>query len=138
MYKYFKKIGNTDHISSWESKGLSNEVIKPSSTFDNSLAPALDYTGKRIYVKFNGSYLKQDKITFNHGKTVKIYIVYDLKSILNYNENIALENRLFGAVKLTKNADISKYQYSGYGIGFEVKGAFSHPSGGFCNNSITC
>ena len=40
MYKYFKKIGNTDHISSWESKGLSNEIIKALSTTNNSLAPA--------------------------------------------------------------------------------------------------
>ena len=38
MYKYFKKIGNTDNISSWESKGLFNEVIKPP---DNSLTPAV-------------------------------------------------------------------------------------------------
>ena len=43
---------------------------------------------------------------------------------------------MFGAVKLTKNADINKYKYSGYGIGFDGKGAFSHPSGGFGNNTI--
>ena len=28
----------------------------------------------------------------------------------------ALKNCLFGAVTLTKNADIDKYKYSGYGI----------------------
>ena len=43
---------------------------------------------------------------------------------------------MFGTVKLTKNADVSKYKYSGYGIGFDGKGAFSHPSGGFGNNAI--
>ena len=32
MYKYFKKIGNTDHISAWKSKGLSDEIVKPLST----------------------------------------------------------------------------------------------------------
>ena len=67
---------------------------------------------------------------------VNIYIVYDLKSTLNYNENITLENCLFGAIKLTKNADINKYKYSGCGIGFDGKGAFSHPIGGFGNNAI--
>ena len=41
-----------------------------------------------------------------------------------------------GAVKLTKNADISKYKYSGYGIGLDGKVAFSHPSDGFGNNAI--
>ena len=68
-------IGSTDKISSWESKGLSNKVIKPPSTNINSLAPTLKYTGKRIYLKFNGNCLKQDKITFNHGTIVNIYIV---------------------------------------------------------------
>ena len=43
---------------------------------------------------------------------------------------------LFGAVKLTKNADIDKYKYSGYGIGFDLRGTFSHPSGGFGKNFI--
>ena len=79
MYKYFKKIGATESISSWKSKGLSNEVIKP---HDNSLVPAIKFSGKRMYVKFSESCLKQDKITFNHGKTVNMYIVYDLKSNL--------------------------------------------------------
>ena len=82
-----------------------------------------------MYVKFNGSCLKQDKITFNHGKTINIYIVYDLKSNLN-NFDPTLENCLFGTVKLTKNSDIDKYKYSGYGIGFDSKRIFSFPSGG--------
>ena len=47
--------------------------------------------------------LKQDKITFNHGKIVKIYIVYALKSTINYNEDITLKGCSLGAVKLTKS-----------------------------------
>ena len=42
MQKYFKKIGNTEKISSWKSKGLSNEIIKP---LDNTHAPKLIYSG---------------------------------------------------------------------------------------------
>ena len=42
-----------------------------------------------------------------------------------------LKNCLFGAVTLTKNADIDKYGYSDYGIGFDRRGSFSFPSGGF-------
>ena len=34
MNKYFKKISNTENISSWESKGMFNEVINP---LDNTL-----------------------------------------------------------------------------------------------------
>ena len=43
---------------------------------------------------------------------------------------------LFGAVALTKNADFDKYRYSGYGIGFDRKTAFSFPSGGFGQNVL--
>ena len=50
MYKCFKKIGNTESISSWEFKGLSNKIIKPP---DNTLALTVKYIDKRIYVKFN-------------------------------------------------------------------------------------
>ena len=42
VYRYFKKIGNTDHISAWKSKGLSDESIKPSTTSNNNLSPALN------------------------------------------------------------------------------------------------
>ena len=47
-----------------------------------------------------------------------------------------LKNCLFGAVTLTKNADIDKYGYSGYGIGFDRTGSFSFPSGGFGQNVL--
>ena len=36
-----------------------------------------------------------------------------------------MENCLFGAVSLTKIADIDQCKYSGYGIGFDRKGEFS-------------
>ena len=90
----FSKHGSTGSISLWESKGL----IKPT---DNSLATAVKFTGKRMYVKLSGSCLKQNKITFNHGKTVNIYIAYDLKSNLN-NFDPTLKKCLFGTIKLTK------------------------------------
>ena len=97
MNRYFKKIGNTDHISSWESKGLCNEIIKPPTTSNNCLAPELSYFINKTRVKFNGSCLKQDKITYTHGTIVNIYIVYKLSSDLDFV--FALENCLFSAVK---------------------------------------
>ena len=66
------------------------------------LSPELSYSGSKARLKFNGNFIKQDKGTFNHGTIVNIYIAYDLKSTLNYNENITLENCFFGAVELTK------------------------------------
>ena len=122
MYRYFKKIVNIDNMSEWKSKGLSNEIIK---TRDNTIAPELIYSGKTMYVKFNESCLKQNKITFNYGKVANMYIAHALKSILNYDEDITLENCLFGGFKMTKNDDVRNYKYSGYVIGFDGKGAFS-------------
>ena len=43
---------------------------------------------------------------------------------------------LFGAVTLTKNADIEKYKYSGYGIGFDRTSSFSFTGGGFGQNVL--
>ena len=63
---------------SWQSKGLSNETIKPPTTSDNSLNPKLSYYGTKIRVQFSGSRLKPSKFTFNHKKVVSIYIVYEL------------------------------------------------------------
>ena len=41
---------------------------------------------------------------------------------------------MFGAVTLTKNADIDKYKYSGYGIGFDRHGKFSFTGTGLGRN----
>ena len=75
-------------------------------------------------MKFTGSCLKQLKISYNHGKIVNIYIVYELGASSSHVNDPTLENRLFGVVTLTKNADIDKYGYSGYGIGFDRRGSF--------------
>ena len=61
------------------------------------------------------------EITFNHGKVVNISIVSEINKRINISDYPTLENCLFGAVRLTKNADIDKCKYSGYGIGFDRK-----------------
>ena len=78
LYRYFKTVTNTNHISSWKSRRLSAESIKPPTTSDNSLTPELSYVDYRIRVKFTGSCLKQPKITYTHKNVVNIYIVYEL------------------------------------------------------------
>ena len=60
--RYFKVIANTDYVSSWKSKGLSAENIKPPNTFDNSLTPALNYYSTKARAKFTGSCLQQPKL----------------------------------------------------------------------------
>ena len=79
MRKYFTMITNTDYVSSWKSKGLSDESIKPPTTSDNSLAPTINNYGNKIRVKFARSCLKQsNKLSYIHGKVVNVYTVYEL------------------------------------------------------------
>ena len=118
-YRYFKRIagvGNSNYISYWKSKGLSRENITPPAIPDNSLTPQLSYYGTKTRVKFTGICLKQDKITYNHKNVVNIHIVYELRASSSQSDNSELQNCLFGAVTLTKNADIDKKGYFGYGI----------------------
>ena len=120
----------------WQSVGLSDERIisvKPSSL---SITPFLDYYGTKTRVEFNGSCLKQSKITYTHGKIVNIYIFYETSKNNNISNYPSLENCLFGAVSLTRNADIDRYGYSGYGIGFDRHGSFSFPGIGLGRNVI--
>ena len=134
--RYFKVITNTDYVSSWKSKGLSDESIKPPNTSDNSLTPALIYYGTKMRVKFNGSCLQQPRLSDTHGTIVNIYIAYELSASSSHSDDPMLKNCLFGAVTFTKNADINKYGYSGYGIALDRKSSFSFPSGGFGENVI--
>ena len=67
---------------------------------------------------------------------MNIYIVYELGTSRPHTDDPAPKNSLFAAVRLTKNADIDKYQYSSYRIGFDKKSAFSFPNGRFGQNVI--
>ena len=101
-----------------------------------SITPNFDYYGTEARAEFNGSRLKQYSVTFNHGKVVNIYIVYEISKSINISNYPTLENCLFGAVSLNKNGDIDKYKYSGYGIGFDRHGSFSFPGTGLGRNVI--
>ena len=79
----------------------------------------------RPLVGQNRPYNPTDKVTLNHGTKVNIYIVHKISKNYNISSYPTLKNCLFGAVSLTKNADIDKYKYSGYSIGFDRGGEFS-------------
>ena len=129
IYRYFN-TSNSGYVLLWTSKGLSNESIKPNLVFNSIINPLLtSYLDAKIRLKFNGNCLKQDKTTYTHEKVVNIFIVYEIVSYSSGDDYPTLENCLFGAVTLTKNADIDKYRYSGYGIGFDRKGSFSFSGG---------
>ena len=137
--KYFKlnSVFNTaDYVLSWQSKGLSDESIKPPRTTNNSLTPELNYYGTKTKIKFTRSCLKQSSHILTHKKVVNIYIVYELAVSSSHDSDPTIKNCLFGAVTLTKNADIEKYKYSGYGTGFDRRSSFSFTGGGFGQNVL--
>ena len=125
MYRYFRRIigvGSGNYIYFWKSIGLSDERFNSNTASNYKITLELSYYGTKIRVEFNGSCLKQDKVTYNHGKIVNIYIVYEISKNCSISTYPTLGNCLFGAVSLTKNADIDKYKYSGYVIGFDSQG----------------
>ena len=129
-------ITNNDYVSSWKSKGLSAESVKSPKTSGNIITPALSYYVTKTKVKFNGNCLQQPKVSYTHGIIVNIYIVYELSASSSHSDDPTLKDCLFDAVTLTKNADIDRYGYSGYGIEFDRKSIFSFPSSGFGQNVI--
>ena len=109
VYKYFKWIVGVcsgNYIYFWKSKGLFDERLDSITASNYKITPELSCYGTKTKVEFNGSCLKQDKVIYNHGKIVNIYIVYEISQNYSINSYLTLENCLLGAVSLTKNADI--------------------------------
>ena len=101
----------------WKCKGLSEGSFK--TPLGNNFGPKLTFIYNRgIGAKFKGNYLSQGNIYFTHRNVLNLFIVYKLDTwSRNLNSDFTLDDCLFGAVKLTKNADPGKYGCSGYGIG---------------------
>ena len=105
MNRYFKRIalvGNDSYIYYWKSKELSDKRVNSIKTLFQSIAPNLDYYVTKTRVEFNGSCLKQDKITYVCGKILKIYFVCKLTSSSSNNNDGTVISSLFVAVRLTK------------------------------------
>ena len=137
VYNFLKTFANGNKVTSWKSKGLSDEGIKPPSMSGNSLNPGrIAYIDNaKIRVKFDGSCLKQENVTFTHKQSVIIYIVSKID--LSIKKDFPLKNSVFGAVKLTRNVNSDKYSCSGYGIGYDVRRSFSLSDGsGFGKNKL--
>ena len=114
---------------------MTDERINSITASNYSITPELSYYGSKIRAKFNGNCLKQDTITYTRGKTVNIYIAYEISKNFNISSYPTIKNCLFDAVSLNENNDIDKYKYFRYGIGFDRKGEFSLGNG-FGKNCI--
>ena len=67
---------------------------------------------------------------------MNVYIIHEVGASSFNDSDPTLKNCLFGAVVLTKNADIEKYGHSGFSIGFDIRSSFSFPVGGFGQNVL--
>ena len=75
--------------------------------------------------------------TFYSKNVVNLFIFYELdRRSQDLNTDFTLKDCLFGAVKLTENADPDKYKYSGFGIGFDLHSEFILPDGNMGKNLI--
>ena len=125
-YLKVANVNNSNYIISWKSRGLNDIKIESIKTNNHSLNPGMDhYDTSKIKIKLDGSFLDRFPPTILSGNIVNIYIVYEITSDYKDINYPTLENCLFGSVKLTKNPDIDKYEYSGYGIGFDRETSFS-------------
>ena len=72
IHKCFKlvNINNERYITSWKSKGLSEESIKDTITSDNSLNPLINYYcyNNKITATVSVSCVKQHKLHYKHKK----------------------------------------------------------------------
>ena len=104
---------------------MTNLKIESLKTNNYLLNLCIDHYDKtKIRIKFDGSFLNRFPPSIFHDEIVNIYIVYEIASD-NDSNYPTLENCLCRSVKLTKNADISKHGYFGYGIRFDRRSSFS-------------
>ena len=73
---------------------MSDKSVKPPSMSNKMLNPLVNHVGTKARVKFNGDCLKQEKISFDHGKIVNIYIVYKINKNFIVSSYPTLENCL--------------------------------------------
>ena len=80
-----------------------------------------------MHVYLNGNHFQQNKVIIpNNNNVINIYYVYQIEPISSSRDDtFTVQNALFGAMQITKNADTSKYKYKGNGICFDEGGLFN-------------
>ena len=81
-----------------------------------------------MYVYLSGNHFKLNKVIIpNNNNVINMYCVYEIQPIVSSRDTtFTIQNALFGAMQITKNADTSKYNYKGYGICFDERSQFGH------------
>ena len=122
-------------ISTWKSAGIfshisdSNMIAVKNANGDLPESKVDD----NLYIYLSGNHFQQNnRIITTINKVisipyVNIYVVYKLDPIASSRDTtFTIQNTLFEAMQITKNADTSKYDYKGYGICFDERSQFGH------------
>ena len=118
------------------SNGISEESIENITMSDSNFAPAFVYHHLLPDVNFNGHCLIKNDISIPK-KLINLYIFYTLcPQLENPNTDFSFGNCLFGSAKLTENAYLDEYKYTGYGIGFDSRSEFLFTDGSYGKNII--
>ena len=116
-------------ITTWKSTGIfnyfGNSNINAVADSEEGL-PDLKNDG-RMHVYLSGSHFQQNKVIIpNNNNVINIYCAYQIEPISSSRDDtFTVQNVLFGAMQINKNADTSKYKYKGYGICFDKGRMFS-------------
>ena len=113
---YDCKIGSfqftAGNISTWKSTGIFNYLGNSNMNAagdSQSVLPELKNDG-RMHVSLSGNHFQQNKVIIpNNNNVINIYCVYKIDPIISTRDDtFTVQNALFGAMEITKNADTSK------------------------------
>ena len=117
-----------------KSNKISEESIENITKSDSNFAAI--YHHLLPDMNFNGHCLIKNNISIP-TKLMNLYIFYTLVPQLgNLNTDFSLGNCLFGFIKPTKNADLDKCKYVGYGTRFDSRSEFLFTDGSYWKMSI--
>ena len=114
----------------WKSTGIFNysDYYSMKGIEDTKKELARLKDNEETYVYLQGSHFQQNNVIIpNNINVINIYVVCKLDPIASVRDTtFTIQNALFGAMQITKNADTSKYDYKGYGICFDESEQFIH------------
>ena len=118
-------------ISTWKSAGIFNYSGNSNMNAVGDAGGGLPFLANdgRMHAYLSANHFKQNRVIIpNNDNVINIYCAYEIRRIAsNRDTTFTIENALFGAMQITKNAtDNSKNNYKGHGICFNERSQFGH------------
>ena len=131
-------IFDNEKISKWKSTGIFNysDYYSMKGIENTKKEMPILKNDERMYAALQGSHFQQNHVI--NTNVINTYCVYKLDPIASSRDTtFTIQNALFGAMQITKNADNSKNNYKGYGICFDERSEFGHiiTEGGFAHTA---